>query len=76
MHNIFATFSFPCVAEKSGSGIGTGKVGVFSIFVVIFDEYLKYWCTYEFLYFFLHLFYYSDLEKWICLRVSRRWWSF
>ena len=56
MHNIFATFSFPYVAEESGPGIGTGKVGVFSIFVVIFDECLKYLCTYESLYFFVHLF--------------------
>lgn len=41
-HNIFAAFSFPYVAEESGPGIGTGKVRVFFIFVVIFDECLKY----------------------------------
>ena len=42
MHTIFAAFSFPYVAEESGPGIGTGKVGVFFIFVVVFDECLKY----------------------------------
>jgi len=42
MHNIFAAFSFPYVAEEPGPGIGTGKVKVFFTFVVIFDECLKY----------------------------------
>ena len=48
MHNIFAAFYFQYVAEESGPGIGTGKVGVFFLFVVIFDECLKYLCTYDF----------------------------
>lgn len=42
MHKIFAAFSFPYVAEEPGPRIGTGKVRVFFIFVVIFDECLKY----------------------------------
>jgi len=42
MHSNFAAFSLPYVAEVSGPGIDTGKVGVLFIFVVIFDECLKY----------------------------------
>lgn len=42
MHNIFAAFFFPYVAEELGPGIGTEKVGVPFIFVVIFYECLKY----------------------------------